>query len=79
MPRIDEMFAYVAIEHGPTDEGIIGVKVGDTVMPLVGADIARSESLRVAAQDVCNMMGKPVTLIKFTRREELLTLKPEGH
>lgn len=79
MPRIEEMYAYIADDQEPGDEGIIGVQIRDTMMPLVGADIERSQELRQAAQHVANMMGKPVTLVKFSRRHELLVLKPEGH
>ena len=44
MPLITEMWAYVA-EEGEGEEGIISAQMGDTHMPLVGADSARMASL----------------------------------
>ncbi|GAH83034.1 unnamed protein product, partial [marine sediment metagenome] len=49
MPRIEEMYAFVAEDTGPDDEGVVGVNTGCGWMPLVGADMARVESLKPIA------------------------------
>lgn len=71
MPKITEMFAFIAEDEGPDDEGIIGMPMGDMVMPLVGADMERVDSLRPLAKDVGLLMGKKVKLIRFSVREDL--------
>lgn len=46
MPRIEEMYAFVAEDSGPDDEGVVGMATKSGWMPLVGADMARVESLK---------------------------------
>lgn len=71
MPKIMEMYAFVAEDEGPEDEGIIGFKSCTGWMPMVGSDMARVESLRPLARAVSRGTGKKVKLIRFTKREEL--------
>jgi len=40
-------------------------------MPLVGADMARVDSLRPIAEAIVRQLGKPVKLLRFGTREEL--------
>jgi hypothetical protein len=72
---ISEMYAFVTAEPGE-DEGVIAVKVGGTFMPLVGADLARVDSMRAMAQSVVNNSGIKVKLLRFRVREELEILLP---
>ena len=71
MPRIEEMFAFVAEDSGPDDEGVVGMSVGDVILPMVGADMDRVETLRPIARDISVQTGKKIKLIHFTHREEL--------
>ncbi len=71
MPRITEMYAFVAEDSGPDDEGVVAMSMGDLMMPLVGADMARVESLRPIAKDIGASTGQKIKLIHFTTREEL--------
>lgn len=72
MPKIKELFAFVAEDSGPEDEGIIGMSLGgDLMMPLVGADMARVESLKPAARQIAWLTGKKVKLLRFSTREDL--------
>ena len=77
VPRIEQMYAFIA-EEGPDDEGVIGMNTRLGWMPLVGADMARVKSLRQMALQVAREAGKPVKLLRFTRREELEVLNKEG-
>lgn len=70
MPRIEEMFAFVVEDSGPDDEGIIGMNTGTGWMPLVGADMARVESLKPIARKIGMAAGKRVKILRFTQREE---------
>ena len=76
MPRIERIFAFIA-EENPQDEGIVAMKMGAAWMPLVGADMARVESLRPIAEDIAKVTGKTVKLIVFETRKELEYLPKE--
>ena len=71
MPRIEEMYAFVAEDSGPDDEGIVGMGTRAGWMPLVGADMARVESLKPIARNIAAQTGKKIKLLHFTHREEL--------
>lgn len=76
MPRIEKMFAFIA-EEKPGDEGVIGAVTPQGWLPLVGADMARVESLRPLAQRIARVTGKPVKLVVFETRKELECLPKE--
>ena len=71
MPRIDSLYAFVAEESGPEDEGIIGIQTDWGWMPLVGADMARVESLRPLAESIGQQTGKRIKLLHFETRQEV--------
>jgi len=71
MPKIKEIYAFIAEDKGPDDEGVVGMSFGSWMLPLVGADMARVESLRPHALDTAKKTGKKIKLIRFTHREEL--------
>lgn len=76
MPQlITEVFMFIAQEG--EGEGIPAVQLGDVLMPLLGADRARVDSLRRLAQQVADREGRPLTLARFTVREDLETLTPQ--
>lgn len=77
MPRIDELYAFIAEDQGPDDEGVIALQstsgtTGERIwLPLVGADMARVESLRPFAEGIGRKTGKKIKLCKFDHRQEL--------
>jgi len=76
MPRIEEMYAFIAEDSGPDDEGVIGIQTisrehAPIWLPLVGADMARVNSLRPIAQGIGRQIGKKVTLVHFSNRRDL--------
>lgn len=71
MPIIEEMFAFVAEDTGPEDEGLVAEKIGGFWFPLVGADMARITSLRPMAERIAHHTGKKIKLIRFCVREEM--------
>ena len=77
MPRIEQMYAFVCEDSGPEDEGIIGMQTGMGWMLLVGADMARVESLRPIAETTARSLGKPVKLLRFTTREEVEIIRAQ--
>jgi len=77
MPRIEEMYAFIAEESSPDDEGVIAIQTepgegGRRLwLPLVGADMARVNSLRDIARGIGRQTGKKVTLVHFSNRRDL--------
>lgn len=74
--HIDQMFAFVCVDKDGT-EGIPAFVKNDIAYPLVGADMARIESIRPMAERLANQLGAPLTLCKFSVREELEVINPE--
>jgi len=77
--RIDEIWAFVSVdEHG--NEGIMAAPLIDGVMsmPLIAADAARLTSLMPVAQQMADMFGREVRLVKFSTRDIIKTLVPKS-
>lgn len=72
--KIEEMFVFIA--HEADGEGVPAYKLGNMMMPLVGADRERVASLRTLAQEVADVTGCKITLARFTTREDLEEIKP---
>lgn len=75
--RIEEMYAYVVVD----DDGTEGVPAflardGVTMMPMMGADVARADMLMAVAQRAATELGKTVTLVRFSVREEVRVIEP---
>ena len=78
MPRIEELYAYIAHEPGdPDDEGVTAFKLEGVWLPMVGADEARMKSLKGQAQMIANSTGHKITLVKFSTKTVLETIEPE--
>lgn len=79
MPKIDRMYAFVADDNGPDDEGIMGARMPDgTWMPFVGADTSRIKSLLPMARMVSKLSGKPFKILLFEGRRDVTQAVLEG-
>ncbi len=78
MPKIEEMYAYIAHERDdPADEGLTAFKGSSGAwLPMVGADEKRMTSLKLMAQGIANITGQKITLVKFSVRTDLETIIP---
>jgi hypothetical protein len=66
MPRITEMFAFVAADKGPDDEGVMAMRLPNGEWaPMVGADMKRVESYRPIAEQIKKITGKPYKILRF--------------
>lgn len=73
--KIEALYSYLIVDTDGT-EGIPAMRMSEVFMPLLGADEDRVRSLRSIAQDVANERGLPVTLARFTAREDLEIFRP---
>lgn len=46
---ITKLYAFVSVDNEDGDEGIIGFQTGPGMMPMIGSDMNRVESLRKIA------------------------------
>lgn len=74
--RIDELFAYVAVDE--EGEGITAYLSADTGqwMPMVGADMERMTSLLPVAQQLADKGARPIKLVHYTTRTVIDTIEP---
>jgi dihydroorotase-like cyclic amidohydrolase len=73
--NIDTIYAFIQRDVDGT-EGLIGALTPIGWMPLVGADLQRAASYEKTAQDVADATGRPVSLVHFSKREEIKLITP---
>ena len=72
MPQISEIYAFIAEDSGPDDEGVVAFNPGGRGwMPMVAADRARVDSLRPMAAAIAKTTGQKIHLVRFSTREVL--------
>lgn len=69
-----EMYAFVAADS--LGEGLVGFQTPSGMMPMVGADMARVEDLKILAKDIAGSSGRKIRLIKFSQRTEVEEFRP---
>lgn len=74
--RIDKLFAFVVIDDDGTEGIPAFLAPGGTAMPMVGADLARVDSLRPIAQKFARESDKTVRLYVFDNRAEVEVIQP---
>lgn len=65
--KITEMFAFI-IKDEDGNEGITAFLNNGMMTPMVGADMARVEDLKLIAEDIAIATGQEVKLVKFTKQ-----------
>jgi hypothetical protein len=74
--RIDQLFAFICLDDDGT-EGVPATHLGGgLVVPLMGADVARIDSLRDIVLTDPLLRGKRITLARFSQREDLEVIQP---
>lgn len=77
MPIIEEIYAFISYDKDCNDEGVCAFHGSYGVwIPLVGADMARVESLKPIAKQIAAMTGKSIKICKFSTREVIDTIEP---
>jgi len=83
-PRpITKVYAYIAVEDDGGAEGVCAASMqymGQfTMMPLIGSDMDRMNSLRPYAEAVVAATGRPVKLVEFGSARVLELLDGATH
>ena len=76
--RIDELYAIVAIaEDGDEAVPAFYSPALNMMLPMMGADISRLESLMPVAQGFATRTKTPMKILKFTAREQIGEINPQ--
>jgi len=77
MKKVDEMYVFVALDKDG-DECVPAFLNGEMLLPMVGANIERVESLTRMAQIMCNASGRSMKIYKFSgAREQIGEINPQ--
>jgi len=71
--RINQLFAFVIVDDDGT-EGVVGVRLGDQWFPLMGADMARVDSMKALVKADPMLRGRKITILRFGDREDIGTI-----
>ena len=75
--RISHVYAFISLDPATDEEGVCGFMSPDGVMwPMVAANEERLTQLRPLARAIAQRTGRPVTLARFTTREEMESYTP---
>ena len=74
--RIGAITAFVSIDPEDDAEGVCGVKTPVGWMPMIAASEDRIRSLRSTAKAIAEQTQRPVTLVRFTQREDVESIEP---
>jgi hypothetical protein len=69
MPRIDSIWAFVSVDPADGNEGVCAATLGGVTLPLIAADEKRLAILTPIAQNIANVTGRVVQLVRFHQRE----------
>lgn len=76
--RINTIHVFVGLNDSD-EEGICAVMAENgTWLPMIAANNRGIDDLREQAQEVANMSGRTVKLIRFAVRSDLEEIRPEG-
>jgi hypothetical protein len=76
--KINQLFAFILIDADGT-EGVPGyLDVDGFLKPMMGADMARVDSLKHLAETAPMFRGKRITIVRFGDREIIGTIDRTG-
>lgn len=67
--KIEYVFCFVATDENG-DEGVPAIELNGTMMPLMGSDLARLNSLKPIAREMQKRSGKHFRLYRFDNKIE---------
>lgn len=74
---IEQLFAFVVVEPNGS-EGVPAIKHGQVLLPMIGADMARAESMLGIAQTMANNTRQEMRLYRFSGKELMKIISPKG-
>lgn len=74
--EITTLYAFIARDEAGNEGVAAFITPGGMAMPLVGADLARIESLMPIAKQIATVSGQTLHLCHFTQRELIASICP---
>lgn len=74
--KIERLYAYVATDPDDGSEGVCSIQLGDMHFPMVGADMARMQSLWPHAEGIARAAGTQIRLMLFDNPSVIDTIDP---
>lgn len=75
LAQIDEIWAILSVDEG--GEGLCAAPLRGMTIPLIAADKARLDSFLIPmAEQLADVFGKKLKLVKFHNREEIREFLP---
>lgn len=71
--KINQLFAFIIVDDDGT-EGVPAIQAGAVMMPLMGADMARVDSLKTLIEGDPAFRGRRLTICRFGHREVIGTI-----
>lgn len=68
LPSVTEVYAYVSVDPGTGNEGIVSAKLGDSWRPFVFADIHVARKFSETAKRLARDTGTHIRLIRLSSR-----------
>ena len=68
MPKITDLYVFIAVGEGDEDEGIIGFKPGTGRLPLLVTDMFRADKMMPVARHIAQAADMKVKLLHFSHR-----------
>lgn len=80
-PRGRVWVFVTADEDDPSIEGVVGFQVEDMVAPapMIATNARQLELLREKAQEIAEVVQRPISVVEFTRRAVVDVFAPESH
>lgn len=72
---ISEVFVFASVDAAGAEKNLL-MLVEEVCVPLVTTDARKLPALRQFAKDLAAEYGRPVKLLRFTRREEVEVFEP---
>ena len=69
--KIETMTAFVSVDEFTGYEGVLGMKMGDSWIPLVAADPDRLRSMYPMAENIKANTGKDYRVLQFSVRTDI--------
>jgi hypothetical protein len=78
VPKIEKLFAFIVADANADDEGVAAALNIYGPMPMVGADLARVETLMPQAEEIARRYGKTVEVREFSNMRTIRVIRPGG-
>lgn len=71
MPKITEIYGFITYNNGPKDEYLLAIEENGNMLPITSSTLEGIKAIFPFIKIIGRKIKKPITLVKFTNREEI--------